>query len=62
MAPPTSALRDYGFARQAQRAVGGLRLVAYASESAPTLPIFSFFLLNPLNPAILSKNLFGFMK
>jgi hypothetical protein len=39
--------------RQAQREVGG---------GAPTLPIFSPFLLNPINPAILSKNPFGFMK
>jgi hypothetical protein len=49
-APPTSTLRDYGLARQAQESVGGgLRLVAYASESAPTLPFFSSFLLNLVN-------------
>ena len=35
-APPTSALRDYGLASQARETDGdGLRLVAYASESAP---------------------------
>ncbi|MCX6974423.1 MAG: hypothetical protein NTZ94_09055, partial [Verrucomicrobia bacterium] len=33
------ALRDYGLARQTQESVGGgLWLVAYASERAPTLP------------------------
>ncbi len=40
-APPTSALRDYGLASQARETDGdGLRLVAYASESAPSLPIW----------------------
>jgi len=43
--------------------VDGCRYAAQVGRfGETTLPFFSTFLLNPINPAILSKNPFGFMK